>query len=171
MPIILRGADMVDEKMLTQHAIEIQVYSGLLLKHFNQALEKRMSEYGDKISGLQHGILRMLQAETLTASEISQRLGLDPSTVVRAVDSLERKKLARRGSDPNDRRRNPLSITDQGSELVNAVPVISVEDEPLQALHSVGAASVKQLRDLLYEIIAKLPEGQRVIAVMANAQG
>jgi DNA-binding MarR family transcriptional regulator len=33
---------------------------------------------------------------------------LDPSTLVPAVDALERKGLAMRGQDPNDRRRNPL---------------------------------------------------------------
>ena len=159
---------MTIEKITIQNAIEIQIYGGLLLKHFNQALEERLSKHGDNISGLQHGILRMLKFENLTVSEISRRLSLDPSTVVRAVDSLERKALAQRGSDPNDRRRNPLSITDKGSELVNAVPVISTDDAPFQSLHTLGVAYVQQLRNLLREAIAKLPEGQLVITLMEN---
>jgi DNA-binding MarR family transcriptional regulator len=153
-------------KQIVQDAIEIQIYSGLFLKYFNQALEERLNDYGENISGLQHGILRMLKHESLTISDISRRLSLDPSTVVRAVDSLERKLLAQRGIDPNDRRRNPLSITDKGNNLVKEVPVISTEDAPFQALNALGVDSVHQLRDLLREVIGMLPEGKLVISLM-----
>jgi DNA-binding MarR family transcriptional regulator len=155
-------------KQIVQDAIEIQIYSGLFLKYFNQALEERLNDYGENISGLQHGILRMLKHESLTISDISRRLSLDPSTVVRAVDSLERKLLAQRGTDPNDRRRNPLSITDKGNNLVKEVPVISTEDAPFQALSALGVDSVHQLRDLLREVIGMLPEGKLVISLMEH---
>ena len=155
-------------RQIVQDAIEIQIYSGLFLKCFNQALEERLNEHGENISGLQHGILRMLKHESLTISDISRRLSLDPSTVVRAVDSLERKLLAQRGIDPNDRRRNPLSITDKGNNLVKEVPVISTEDAPFQALSALGVDSVHQLRDLLREVIGMLPEGKLVISLMEN---
>jgi DNA-binding MarR family transcriptional regulator len=156
------------EEILYPAAVEIQLYAALLLKFFNQALEERLREHGEKISSLQHGILRMLQFETLTISEISQRLGLDPSTLVRAVDSLERKKLAQRGSDPHDRRRNPITITKKGIELVAAVPVISDKDLPLKALQSLGIEATNQLRDLLCELIKEFPEGKLVVELMAN---
>ena len=159
---------MANDKQAIQNTIEIQIYGGLLLKYFNQALEERLSEHGDNISGLQHGILRMLKFENLTISDISRRMGLDSSTVVRAVDSLERKVLAQRGTDPNDRRRNPLSITDKGSDLVNEVPVICIDDAPFQALTMLGVDSVQQLRNLLREVINMLPEGKLVISLIEN---
>lgn len=149
-------------------AIEIQLYAALLLKFFNQALDERLRGYGEKISSLQHGILRMLQFETLTISEISQRMGLDPSTLVRAMDSLERKDLARRGSDPHDRRRNPITITEQGIELITSVPVISGQDPTFQALQSLGAESSAQLRDLLRELIKEFPEGKMVVGLISG---
>jgi DNA-binding MarR family transcriptional regulator len=149
-------------------AIEIQLYAALLLKFYNQALEERLRDHGERVSSLQHGILRMLHFETLTISEISQRLGLDPSTLVRAVDSLERRGLAQRGSDPHDRRRHPITSTEKGIELVTAVPVISHQDRLFQALHSRGLESTTQLRDLLRELIEEFPEGKMVAATMSG---
>ena len=149
-------------------AIEIQLYAALLLKFFNQSLEERLREYGERISSLQHGILRMLEYDTLTISEISQRMGLDPSTLVRAVDTLERKDLARRGSDPHDRRRNPITITDKGRQLVTTVPVIASEDCTYQALQSLGVESTTQLRDLLRALASEFPEGKMVAELVSG---
>ena len=149
-------------------AIEIQTYAALLLKFFNQALEERLREYGERISSLQYGILQMLQADILTISEISQRMGLDPSTLVRAVDALERKDLARRGSDPHDRRRNPIAITRKGRELITAVPVITDEDSTFQALAALGIESTTRLRHLLRELIEEFPEGKVVTKLMSG---
>ncbi len=145
-----------------QTAAEIQVYAALLLKFFNQALEERLNQYGENISSLQHGMLRMLRFETLTISEISQRLGLDASTVLRAMDALERKGLAKRGSDPHDRRRNPITITEKGIELVNAVPAISPQDPIFQALQALGPEQTGQLKALLRELVQHIPEGKIV---------
>ena len=149
-------------------AIEIQLYAALLLKFFNQALEERLRQHGEKISSLQHGILRMLQFETLTISEISQRLGLDPSTLVRAVDSLEQKDLARRGSDPNDRRRNPITITEKGNDLVAQVPIIFDQDPAFQALQTLGVEATIQLRDLLCQLVQEFPEGKTVVDLISG---
>lgn len=140
-------------------AVEIRIYAALLLKFFNMALEERLRNYSEPIDSFQHSVLCMFQAETLTISEISQRLGMDPSTLVRMVDALEGKGLVERGSDPNDRRRNPIHITKKGTELVTAIPVISEQDPSFQALESLGVDSVKQFRDTLLAIIKQFPEG------------
>ena len=149
-------------------AIEIQVYAALLLKFYNQGLDERLRERGERISSLQHAILRMLQFETLTISEISQRMGLDPSTLVRAVDALERRDLARRGSDPHDRRRHPITITEKGMELIEAVPVIVAEDHAFQALESTGFKAATELRDLLRKLIEEFPEGKMVAELLSS---
>lgn len=154
------------ENHLVPLAIEIQLYAALLLKFFNQALEERLRGCGERISSLQYSILRMLQFETLTISEISRRMGFDPSTLVRAVDTLEGKGLARRGSDPHDRRRNPITITDKGLDLVIAIPMITAEDPTIQALQSFGVESTTQLRDLLRGLMQEFPEGKVVAGLM-----
>ena len=159
------------ESRLYPAAIEIQVYAALLLKFFNRALEERLRESGEKASSLQYSILRMLQSDTLTISELSQRMGLDPSTLVRSVDALEREDLARRGSDPRDRRRNPITITEKGMELVTTVPVIAHEDLTSQALQSFGIESTIQLRDLLRRLITEFPEGKMVAELISGQTG
>nr|NIV31109.1 MarR family transcriptional regulator [Anaerolineae bacterium] len=149
-------------------AIEIQIYAALLLKFFNQGLDERLRGQGERISSLQHAVLRILQYDTLTISEISQRLGLDPSTLVRAVDALERRDLARRGSDPHDRRRHPITITDKGLDLIQAVPEITAEDPTFQALESIGIEAATGLRDLLRELIQEFPEGKVVAELLST---
>jgi DNA-binding MarR family transcriptional regulator len=158
----------VPEPQLYPVAIEIQLYAALLLKFFNQALEERLRQCGTRVSTLQHSILRMLQFDTLTISELSQRMGLDPSTLVRAVDALERKDLARRGTDPHDRRRNPITITEKGMELVTSVPAIADEDLTYQVLQSFGSESATQLRDLLHRLIVEFPEGKLVAELVSS---
>jgi DNA-binding MarR family transcriptional regulator len=148
-------------------ATDIQLYAALLLKFFNQGLEGRLREQGETLSSLQYGILRMLQFETLTISEISQRLGLDPSALVRAIDALERKGLAERGSDPRDRRRNPVHITDKGKGLMVAVPIITPQDPTWQALAAMGLETAVQLRDILRQLMQQFPEGRMVVEIAA----
>jgi DNA-binding MarR family transcriptional regulator len=150
---------------------EIFIYSALLLKLFNQSVDERLQSLGVPMSSLQLSILRMLQHETLTVSTISERLGMDPSTIVRTVDALERKSLAVRGVDPDDRRRNPIEISQEGLELIHKVPVVTETDHSFQALQSIGIESVLQLRELLLKVIKEFPEGKLVSELMSGMPG
>lgn len=150
---------------------EIHVYASLLLKFFNDAVETRLQAYGVKLSGLQYGILGMLSHETLTVSALSQRMGIDPSSMVRIIDSLEGKGLAERGTDPNDRRRNPIRITDNGRALLAAVPQISESDRVFQALESLGLEKAGQLRDALRGVMQQFPDGRMVSALFSGLPG
>jgi DNA-binding MarR family transcriptional regulator len=150
---------------------EIHTYAALLLKFFNEAVVKRLANSGVTLSSLQYSILQMLQNETLTISTISQRLGMDPSYIMRIIDVLEQKGLAVRGVDPHDRRRNPIQITEKGLELVTAVPVISPEDLPYQALQSLGEERLTQLRNLLSEVMQQFPDGRMISAAISGRPG
>ena len=143
-------------------SIEIQLYAALMLKYMSEAVEERLRAHDKEISTMQYDVLRMLQAEPLTISVISQRMRIDPSTLVRVVDGLERKNLAVRGRDARDRRRNPISITTEGQELLSAVPVLTPADLPFQALQALGTEEVVHLRDLLRSVIRYFPEGRQV---------
>ncbi len=153
---------------LIQISSEIQTCAGLLLKFFSASLEQRLEDYGVPMSGLQYAVLRMVQPEALTISTLSQRLGLDPSALVRMIDSLERKGLVKRGVDPHDRRRNPIEITKNGMRLLAAVPVVSETDPTFRAVRSLGPASAAQLRDLLIQVIEEFPEGKLVSQLMSG---
>ena len=153
----------MEKSQLLPFAVEIRGLSALLLKFFNQDLELRLKEYGVRVSGLQYGILQMLQAEPLTISELSQRFGMDPSTLVRTVDNLEKKKLVKRGSDPADRRRNPITLTGEGRKLLEEVPVVKEEDKIFSALQSLETEEIKRLSLLLEKVLRAIPEGNLIL--------
>lgn len=160
----------MEKRELFPLAVEIQAGASLLLKFFNQGVEGRLEEHGYKISSLQYGIMNMLQVEAVTISEISRRLGMDPSTLVRTVDSLEKKDLVKRGSDPKDRRRNPISLTEKGKKLLQEVPVIREGDPVFKALESLGLEESKTLRDLLIKSIRNIPEGRVIVDFLSQYQ-
>jgi DNA-binding MarR family transcriptional regulator len=49
---------------------------------------------------------------------LASAFGLDPSTITRQVQSLERAELARRSTDPSDRRASILELTTEGREVL-----------------------------------------------------
>ncbi|MGH1503773.1 MAG: MarR family winged helix-turn-helix transcriptional regulator [Acidimicrobiales bacterium] len=53
----------------------------------------------------------------LSQQELSKRLGIDPTLIVGLVDQLEGRGLMERNRDPEDRRRNVLSLTAAGEAL------------------------------------------------------
>jgi DNA-binding MarR family transcriptional regulator len=55
-----------------------------------------------------------MNGETCTISSIAGHLGIDPATVVRAVDSLEKRGLVERRRDRQDRRQVFVEFTDAG---------------------------------------------------------
>ena len=54
------------------------------------------------------------ETEPCTISSIARRLGIDPATVVRTVDSLEKRGLVERRRDKQDRRQVFVEFTDAG---------------------------------------------------------
>ncbi len=63
------------------------------------------------------GLIERCQAtdgEPYTISGIASRLGIDPTTVVRTVDSLEKRGLVERRRDRQDRRQVFVEFTDAG---------------------------------------------------------
>src|SRR5438270_10741068 len=63
------------------------------------------------------GLIERCQAaeeEPCTISGIAGRLGIDPTTVVRTVDSLEKRGLVERRRDRQDRRQVFVELTDAG---------------------------------------------------------
>lgn len=159
------------DKDLLQLSLEIQTFTALLLKFFNQAIEQRMQAHGVTLSALQLGILRMLQYETLTISALSQRFSMDPASILRIIDALEGKGLVVRGVDPHDRRRNPIHITQQGIELLTALPAVAEEDPTFQALAALGPDQVVQLRDLLFQLMLHFPDGRFVTGMLSAPPG
>ena len=153
----------MDDK-LHANALELRGLMGTIFKSTHQAMEKRLSEEYSDISRLQFSIMMMIShTGPQTISELSKKIGVDPSTLVPSVDALERKGFAVRGRDPKDRRRVPLSLTDKGVELTDKVKVVSDDDPMLMGLRDMHDDDVRQLLTLLCKLIHNMPDSESMI--------
>lgn len=147
---------------------EIRILAAVVTKIAVRDLEQRLDAQDANTSGLQHAVLRMLSYKDYTSSELSRKFILNPSTLVPAVDGLERKGLIKRGKDPKDRRRTPLSLTEAGLALVQQVPVVDSQDSLSKSLIAIGPDDCQQLLLLLREVVQRLPDGAEILQEIAT---
>ncbi|MGH9185762.1 MAG: MarR family winged helix-turn-helix transcriptional regulator, partial [Acidimicrobiales bacterium] len=60
----------------------------------------------------------------ISQRDISERLAIDPSDVVGALDILERVSMVERGRDPNDRRRHAVVVTGRGERAAGRLAAL-----------------------------------------------
>ena len=90
---------------------------GYLLKYAQQALATSaapaLAPFG--IDGRELAVLAVLGAASpLSQQEAAEQLGIDRTTMVAMVDTLERKDLVQRRRSPLDRRKNIVELTPAG---------------------------------------------------------
>lgn len=154
----------MQNKALTR---EIQALVSIAAKVIRNSMDDRLAIQETGITGLQFGILQIIHKGPQTMTEISRLQMLDPSTLVPAVDSLERKGLAKRMKDPNDRRRTPLKITKTGEALLAKIPMLADDDALVKALADMNSAHQEQLLMLLREMVGKMQGDDAVQALTA----
>lgn len=143
--------------------VEIHILLGIMVKNSIRALDRRLRSANAGVGGLQFGIMRALSAKEHTISELSDHLMLDPSTLVPAVDALERKGFAKRGKDPSDRRRIPVALTDKGTELIRTMHILDEQDPLVQSLNTLDGEQRQQFLVLLRELVQSLPDGEDLL--------
>ncbi|HET7724583.1 MAG TPA: MarR family transcriptional regulator [Propionibacteriaceae bacterium] len=83
------------------------------------------------------GVLEVLaRSEPLSQQRTSATVGIDPTTMVGLIDTLQAKGLVTRTPDPADRRRNVIQLTAKGREtwLAAGAAYLAAEDEFLAPL-------------------------------------
>jgi DNA-binding MarR family transcriptional regulator len=148
-------------------ALEIRILMSIGAKLAARDLEQRLLAQGLPISSLQHGILRLLQQQQFTSSELSRKLTLTPATLVPAVDALERHGFVTRGHDPSDRRRTPLLLTEAGADILARVPAVDDTDIVVTSLLSLSPAEQQQLLGLLRRLISSMAGDTAMIGGLA----
>lgn len=93
---------------------------GKLRNLLHRALKQRYAAEADvRLTVEEFILLNMIEAHTdQILQNIAIATGKNKSVVMRMIDSLEQKGLARRTVNPEDRRENLLSITDSGAEVL-----------------------------------------------------
>ena len=82
--------------------------------------KERFSE-GLQLTRTQLEILMMLSAEPLTTGQLAKRLYLTQSAVTQTVDTLVRRDLIQRRTDPHDRRITRLSLSPPGQDITRHI--------------------------------------------------
>lgn len=133
-------------------------------------MEARANAIWPNASAVQIAVLRHLDLQAHTMSELSARLMATTSTLVAVVDKLEAEGFVERKADPHDRRRTPLALTDKGRKVLNAIR----PDEPdnlIRSLEAMGDAKTAKLRALLAELVEGMsPEDGFVDKALENVR-
>jgi DNA-binding MarR family transcriptional regulator len=116
----------------------------------NQKIEQVTAPHGLNVR--QYGLLLLLQNEGPQAQIVlSERVGLDRTTVMRTIDLLEERGFVRRDPHPNDRRKHSVALTNAGAELLEqTLPEIR------QAEHEVTAVLSQQEQKQLLLLLTRL---------------
>ncbi|WP_327369524.1 MarR family winged helix-turn-helix transcriptional regulator [Streptomyces sp. NBC_01217] len=107
------------------------------------AVDQHMATAGLSLSRTK--LLQLLARHgAMHQSELAEALGRAPRSVTQTVEALERLRLITRATDPTDRRRKTVDLTDKGRSALAAG-----EQTGRQALrHVFGALDAGQLTDL-----------------------
>lgn len=135
---------------------------GYLLKHAQlrmaELTTKALTPYG--IDGRELGVLVVLaDREPTSQQQAAQRLGIDRTTMVAMLDTLEGKGLVSRHPDADDRRRNVVELTDAGQDTLRRAT--EAGDEAERAfLAPLSPQAAQQLRNSLQTIVTH-PDSER----------
>ena len=100
--------------------ISLGMLSGLLGYHLRRAQVAVFQDFAavvgaSEITPGQFGVLVVIDANPgLSQTQLGNALGIDRSTVVAVIDTLEERRLVTRKSSPRDRRSHALHLTETG---------------------------------------------------------
>ena len=128
---------------------------GYLLKHAQLRMAelnaKALTPYG--IDGRELAVLVVLAGrEPASQQHAAQRLGIDRTTMVALLDTLEAKGLVSRRPHADDRRRNVVELTDAGQETLRRATEASDAAER-RFLAPLGPEAAQQLRSSLQAVV------------------
>jgi DNA-binding MarR family transcriptional regulator len=134
---------------------EVTARLGYLLKNANF----RMHELADRalephgIDGRELGVLVLLAShEPASQQQAAQRLGVDRTTMVALLDTLEAKGVVSRHPDADDRRRNVVELTAAGHQLLEKAVKASDQAER-EFLAPLDADTARLFRDALRRVV------------------
>jgi len=143
-------------------ADQIRALCSVITKIARSDLEAHLKSHRSGIASIEHGVLRHLSRGVDSMAEISRLMGVAPSTLVYVVDGLVKKKLVRRGKDPNDRRREPLLLEKKGADFFASLPTMNAGSALVRSLLGMAEPRRRQLLALLRELATGLQASERL---------
>ncbi|MEM7520099.1 MAG: MarR family winged helix-turn-helix transcriptional regulator [Pseudomonadota bacterium] len=115
--------------------------------------------------GESHGISRpefvilycLMHMPGLVAQDICRVTGQPKNSISRAVSDLLRKEYVQRGTDPEDKRAKPLSLTVAGRRMLESVaPIVKARQDSMRA--ALTAAELAQFDSLVRKMVFAMPK-------------
>ena len=134
---------------------ELTTRLGYLLKHAQLQLAElssaALAPYG--VSGRELAVLLVLaDREPASQQQAAGRLGIDRTTMVALLDTLEEKGLVARHPHADDRRRNVVELTAAGQDTLRLATEASDEAER-RFLAPLSPAAAQQLKEALRSVL------------------
>lgn len=132
----------------------IEGYTGFLLRRISMASFAGFSEVCGEhgLHPMHFGMLTILNAEgPVSQRALSERTGVDASTMVQRMDVLESEGLIERGRKAGDRRSYQLELTTRGREVLK-----QLEREASAHMDRVFGALTETERAELHRLLAKV---------------
>lgn len=134
---------------------EVTEVLGYLLKHahlqLTAATTSALEPFGIDSRAL--GVLRVVASrESTTQQEVAQLLGVDRTTMVALLDSLEEKEIVSRHPHAHDRRRNVVELTESGKDFFERAQEAERNAENAY-ISRLGPREQRQLREALHVIV------------------
>ncbi len=149
------------EMDFTGLAFEVRWLTLFSVKLSSRDVEARLAALRPGLSVPQFIVLTVLARHPLTLKGLADHMMLTPSSLVPIIDRLESEGLVVRGQDPDDRRRRPLTLTEDARRLLARAPEIDPNDRDCRALQAMGATKSRQLSRLLREFISQMAGDDR----------
>lgn len=144
-------------------AAEIRILMRILTKLAHQEFAEHLENCGVGISTPHYGVMRLLKLHPYTIKELSKHMVVEPASLVPIVDVLERKTFVRRTTDPSDRRRTPLILTDEGDQLLTNLPLMPLSSPYMKTLDEMGEERIKGLLGGLRELAMGMSDNTEMV--------
>lgn len=152
------SADRSKEKKAQQQRADQGRLAGLLGYHLRRAEVFAFQSFttalaGDQVSPGLLGVLLLVQVNPgINQTRVGKSLGIDRSTLVSIIDSMEERDLIERRASPTDRRSHALYLTETGLAFLEDI-------SPRLQAHEADIASnlTDEERETLIGLLEKLP--------------
>jgi DNA-binding MarR family transcriptional regulator len=131
----------------------LYILNGRLSDALNRHLTRKFRAAGLDITTEQWGILVCLwNKDQQTQQSISVQTYKDKASITRLLDSLAKRDLIVRISDPSDRRINIIHLTEKGKELEEKAMTM-VKESFDQAINGINHSDLLFTRDILFRLL------------------
>ena len=104
-------------------------------------------------------VLLAARDQPTSVTELAELMGMTKQAASKLVDAMVSGGYIKRGTDPQDGRQRPVSLTGRGGELLSAVEQIYAELEEGWA-KLIGASHLDRMRQDLMRVLADPASGQ-----------